>query len=461
MVDSRRAVIYARISKDPEGTREGVDRQMEDARTLACSRGWTVVDEFIDNDAPASDMPASGKKRKSREGFDAVIEALQSGRADTVLSWTMDRLTRNARDRLRLFEVCQQAQAFISLVRGPDIDMSTPAGRFIAAILAEIAQHEVEVKADRQRRAARQRAEQGRPPMRRAYGYQADGTPDPHEAPVVRELFSKLLAGATISGLTRWLNDIGETTTTGKAWDRSSVRKLLLSPRYAGMRVYAGEIVGEGDWPAIVSEDVLSAARVLLTDPSRLRDRPARKHLGGGLYRCHCGAKVRVNYTQHRTRVYQCSERAHLSRSADPIDDYVSRVIVERLRRPDVVSLLEDSRNAEHIRQLRSEAHVLRARLDGLAADYADGALTARQVQVATQRITQRLQQIDDELAREGRRSALAAVTASTDPGAMWMSLPVDSQRAVVDALCTVVILTASPGRAPFDPDTVRIDWKN
>ena len=47
----------------------------------------------------------------------------------------------------------------IALVRGSDIDMSTPAGRLSADILASVARHEIEQKADRQRRAVEQAVE--------------------------------------------------------------------------------------------------------------------------------------------------------------------------------------------------------------------------------------------------------------------------------------------------------------
>ena len=45
-----RAAIYARISSDQTGLGLGVTRQVEDCKRLATERGWTVADEYIDND---------------------------------------------------------------------------------------------------------------------------------------------------------------------------------------------------------------------------------------------------------------------------------------------------------------------------------------------------------------------------------------------------------------------------
>ena len=48
-----RAVVYVRISDDPEGTERGVDRQEADCRAYATAHGWEVVAVFKENDTSA------------------------------------------------------------------------------------------------------------------------------------------------------------------------------------------------------------------------------------------------------------------------------------------------------------------------------------------------------------------------------------------------------------------------
>jgi len=51
----RRAVaVYARISQDRDGTSLGVARQLADCRAEAARRGWTVAQEYVDDDVSAS-----------------------------------------------------------------------------------------------------------------------------------------------------------------------------------------------------------------------------------------------------------------------------------------------------------------------------------------------------------------------------------------------------------------------
>ena len=48
-----RAVVYVRISDDPEGTERGVDRQEADCRAYAAAHGWEVAGVFRENDTSA------------------------------------------------------------------------------------------------------------------------------------------------------------------------------------------------------------------------------------------------------------------------------------------------------------------------------------------------------------------------------------------------------------------------
>ncbi|HEY2330536.1 MAG TPA: recombinase family protein, partial [Acidimicrobiales bacterium] len=82
-----RAILYTRLSIDRDGTAEGPDRQRADCRRLAEAKGWEVVAEYEDRDMSAF----SGKRRP---GYEAVLDDLRSGRADVVLAWKLDRLSR-------------------------------------------------------------------------------------------------------------------------------------------------------------------------------------------------------------------------------------------------------------------------------------------------------------------------------------------------------------------------------
>ncbi len=444
-----RAVVYLRQSRDALQTGLAVERQRQDCEKLAAERGWTVTAVLTDNDLSAT----SGKRRP---GYEQVLAMVDAGQVDIIVAWHIDRLMRKLTDLESLITRCEKASVRVATVSG-DLDLSTDAGRLVGRILSSVAQGEVERKSTRQKRAARQAAESGQPPTRRAFGY-TNGGHHPVEAPALVELYGLVLAGMSMVAATRWLNDHGHRTTSGRVWDRTSARSMLLNPRNAGLRAHNGTVVAQGTWEPIVDEATWRATVELVADPARSRPQGAVRWLGGGLYRCWCGARCRVNYSHHGQRVYQCQASAHLSRSAAPIDELVEAVVAARLRRPDLADLL--AAEAPDVGPLRSEAATLRRRLDQIGADYADGLLTGRQVQVATERVAGKLEEVEQALADAGRGTRLGALVDAPDAGQAWLDAGLDVRRTILDGLVAVTILRGTPGRAPFDPESVAFKWK-
>src|SRR3546814_6121614 len=84
----------------------------------------------------------------------------------------------------------------------------------------------------------------------------------------------------------------------------------------------------------------------------------------------------------------------HFSRQAEPVEEYVSALVVARLSRPDARELLT-RRDSPDVDQLQVEAVGIRERLNALAVDFADDVLTASQLRAATERPRSRLSAIE------------------------------------------------------------------
>lgn len=450
-------MAYYRISKDPSGNEEGVTRQRDDCRRRINSRGWKLVAEHQDNDMSAS----TGRRRP---GFEALLAAVESGQTDVIVAWSLDRLQRNRRDELRLYEICKARGATLSLINGPELDFTTATGEMVADNLGSIARFEVRMKSDRQVAAGRQAAERGSPPRRRAFGYVKGGLKiHPVEGAAVREAFDKLLAGGSIVGITRKLNDAQLRTVGGKEWNPAAVRVMLRNGRYAGIRIYRRtEEMGPGNWPAIVPEEVWRAAVALLDDPARratLKSN-ARRWIGAAYYLCgRCGSDMCIGYRQYgdtKTRIYRCrAHLGHLTRVAEPIDAYVSAVIAERLRQPDLAAMLAPP--APDAAPLRMEAKALRLRIEQLADDIGLDEMTlARRVKA----LRARLADVEGQLAAAGGKGALVSALTAPEPAEFWLGMTdVAARQAVAKELCSVTLLPAPTGRTPFDPDTVKVEW--
>jgi site-specific DNA recombinase len=439
---------------DRNGTGAAVERQRQDCEKLCSERGWTVVREFCDNDTSASGT-------KPRPAYTAMLAAVERGEAEVIVAWHIDRLTRKLTELETLIDLAAQSGVRIATVTG-DLDLSTDSGRLVGRILASVARGEVERKGARQTRAMQAAAAAGKPTGGpRAFGYESDGLRiRPDEAEHLRTAYASLVAGGSLGGIAAELNRNGIRTIFGNTWSPTPLRGVLKNPRYAGLRAYKGEIIGAAVWPAIVDRDTFDAAQAILALPERrAHDLPrARRFLLPNLAHCGiCDGPVRTGRTHRGVRTYRC-ERWHLARAADPVDEYVTAVVLARLARSDAVDLLQTP--APDLAVYRDRSQAIRERLDALAVALEEGILTLPAVRKSSDRLRSELAKCEAELAALSVGDVLAPLVNAPDPAKVWESLDLDRKRSVIDTLMVVVLDSPGRGRSVFDPTTVKVTWR-
>ncbi len=87
-------------------------------------------------------------KTMDRPGMQKLMEHVQQGKIGTILCWRLDRLGRTAAGLTRLFEELRQYKCNLISLKD-NLDLSTPAGRFTANILASVASFETEIRGER------------------------------------------------------------------------------------------------------------------------------------------------------------------------------------------------------------------------------------------------------------------------------------------------------------------------
>jgi site-specific DNA recombinase len=463
--DKRQAAIYLRISLDQTGEGLAIERQREDCERLAMSKGWNVVGEYVDNSISAS------KASVVRPGYESMVADLLAGKFDSVICYNIDRLTRQPRQVLDWIDWAQEREIYLATVSG-DFDLSTEMGRTMAGVFSHFARHEVDRKGARQARALRQRAELGGVPKGVPLtGYDKDGNLKPDEAKIVRQVFDLFVAGETLKGIARKLNEAGIATRRGSRWDSSTLTGILRNARYCGRSTYRvrektpdGKVrysrqVAEtkGNWEAIVSENTYDLVQARLNDPARKTNRQGteRKHLGSSLYRCGiCGGKVRA-----LGKTYRCPEGGHVTRTQAPIDELVTRLIEARLSQPDALEAFRQDTNAL-MSETHTEAQLLEARLQAIENDYDEGVIDGRRYQVASDKVREQLVEVYGKQAAIVGGNALAEVMGSSAPAEAFTNATLGVRRVIIDSLVTVSLLHTKRGKKGFDPDSVVIEWK-
>lgn len=414
------ACIYVRISNDPDADTDdggqGVARQEQDCRALADRLGWTVAHVFSDNDI-------SAYNGKNRPGFEDMLAAVKHGRYDGVICWHTDRLTRSMKDLERVIDICAAADVPIRTVNGGDLDLATATGKMNFRIVSAVARQESEHKAERQRRANRQRAEAGGWwSSHRVFGYEQDGTVREPEAAQIRQAAADVLTGVSMRAIARRMNEQGCVTAAGKRWNGVNLKGMLLNVRYAGLRAYNGKVIGPGDWTAILEPDTHAGVVAVLSDPSRgpATVRYERKYIGSQRYRCgRCGAKMQHTIsTESNAKVYHryvCTAAAHLARSQPELDAYVEAVALEYMIGTEdlhkVIGTRVGDGHTVDPTELRTRRAALAAQKDDLATLFTDGVLDGPAVRRESAKLQQKIGTIDAALADLARRSPLGHVS--------------------------------------------------
>jgi len=132
-----RVGLYARVSTFDQHT---IPLQIRALREYAARRGWTIAMQV-------KEVGSGAAQRLLRE---KLLDAARRREIDVVLVWRLDRWGRSVADLLAtLQELNHLGVGFVSLTEA--LDLTTPAGRPMAALLAVFAEFEREILRERVR----------------------------------------------------------------------------------------------------------------------------------------------------------------------------------------------------------------------------------------------------------------------------------------------------------------------
>jgi len=484
---SLRAAIYARQSvAEPEG----IKRQVEACTALAASRDYIVVETYED------DNVSGYKTRGAGTAFDRMLTDARAGKFDVLIVRKLDRLGRSLTALEQLMAV-----KVPTVTTDGEVDLTSASGRLIANVLTAVSRNESEVKAERRVFANADRRKDGVPTSGRVpYGYRwvstkqrgERGTTQAYEldearAADVRTIYNSFLAGVPLGSICRDLNEAGKRTVATKSHPEgvpfrpTTLRRILMSPYYAArlplpsidgeQRPYDQDAITlatttEGDWPAIVTTEEWLEAKARLAHPERKTSPgPSRKWLLSGLALCGvCMEPIRAGGGEAGVHSYRCRSMAHFMRRGAPLDDFVERVIIARLSRPDAVELLSD-RERPDTDALRAERRRLEVSVRQAGDDEQDGLIDRAERVRLTKRANARTAEIDELLRSGVDTQALAGVVGQRDVAKAWRGLSLGHRRTILETLATVVVHSVGQGNRRNMSDeamalTVTIDWQ-
>lgn len=281
------AACYVRISKEDPGDRKvSLQQQEQDCIVAAKKAGYAIPSDLIfsDSDLSASLPPrqfATKPHQKVRQGFTALIDAIECGRVKAVYVRMLNRLFAGLMLQKQFVELCKRHGVTLRATHDPAMPASFDgSGELILDVIGAVADYRLkEIRAQNKATAAYlQRSGMKYGPVK-TLGF-LDGKPgevlvDEKTKPLVQEIFRRFVGGETSGEIADWLNKehprdkvlahIGKYGADGEwiprkrmagIWHHTTIERLLKNPSVIGMKSVGGKLEPSKQYTAIVSPTI-------------------------------------------------------------------------------------------------------------------------------------------------------------------------------------------------------------
>ena len=350
-----RCAIYCRksVEKGLDMEFNSLDAQREAGEAYIASQkanGWVCLPEHYD------DGGFSGGNL-NRPALRKLLLDCEREMIDVIVVYKIDRLSRSLCDFAELSKSFEKWNvAFVSVTQ--EINTQTSAGRMMLNILMTFAQFEREMIATRIKDKMSATRKKGKwVGGIRPFGYIAFDKRlivDENEAPIVRRIFNRYLEIQSPKQIAFELNQDGIKTSTGKAWDRGYIYRILNNHTYAGKVFYEGHAY-PGEQEAIINDKIWELTQGFLK--ANMRSLEPRRRVSSsaalsGIIRCgHCNSVMGPVKSKRWGRVYHyyhCKRDSKRDVSICPvkqipageIEELVCREVTPILKSPEVIAAI-------------------------------------------------------------------------------------------------------------------------
>ena len=296
-----------------------IDSQIKEMTAMADREGLNIVE--------IKQESFSAKQSGHRPVFNELLHDLRNGKFEAILTWSPDRMSRNAGDLGSLVDLMDMNKLQRIRTFGQSFS-NTPNEKFLLMILCSQAKLENDNRGINVKRGIRAKCEMGWRPgsapigyINRSFNGVKDIVIDLDRAPIIKEIFERSglmhQSGRTIKD---WLDESGFTTKTGAKLSLSQIYRILTNPFYYGYFKYPEDgPLYKGLHQPIITKELFDLVRDRIADivPD---DKPAwgsKKFPFKHLFYCGaCGSRLTVEEhykklkdgTRNRHVYYRCTK---------------------------------------------------------------------------------------------------------------------------------------------------------
>lgn len=229
-----RVAAYCRVSTDEEEQLTSYEAQQTYyTDKIMTNPSWTMAGIFADEGI-------TGTSAKKRREFQRMIKLCRQKRIDIILTKSISRFARNTLDCIKYVRELKELGIAV-IFEKENINTLESSSEMLLTMLSAFAQAESESISGNVGWGIRHAMREGRTAIhyRSLYGYEkgADGKPEiiPDEAEIVKDVYSRFLAGDSLRMI---VDDLNERRIPSRAengeWNLSAVRRVLTNEIYRG-----------------------------------------------------------------------------------------------------------------------------------------------------------------------------------------------------------------------------------
>jgi DNA invertase Pin-like site-specific DNA recombinase len=254
-----RYCLYARkSSEEDERQALSIDSQIKEMLMLAKRDGLEISEIRRESH--------SAKESGARPIFKQLLEDIDKGLFDAILTWAPDRLSRNAGDLGKLVDMMDQGKLIDIRTHGQRFTNS-PNEKFLLMILCSQAKLENDNRGINVKRGLRTKCEMGIRPGGVPLGYKLVRSQnfrepskmviDEDRAPFIKKMFKYVLEGHSGRQVYEFLTDEGFRTKRGKKLSLSMIYRMYKEPFYYGEFEYPRNSKNwyKGSYPPLITKD--------------------------------------------------------------------------------------------------------------------------------------------------------------------------------------------------------------
>jgi len=231
-------IAYCRKSTDEKEKQVlSIESQLAELKEFATKEKLHVV-YFLTESRTAKSL--------GRPIFEEVIQKIEKGEANAILSWHPDRLARNSVDGGKIVYLLDTGK-LLDLKFPTFWFDNTPQGKFMLSIAFGQSKYYVDNLSENVKRGNRQKLRKGILPNKAPYGYLNEPRLrtieiDPIKSKIVKKAFELFAEGeSSFADLARFFQKFGITRYSGKMLHLDTVKRILSNKFYIGIINFGGE----------------------------------------------------------------------------------------------------------------------------------------------------------------------------------------------------------------------------